>query len=177
MKTRCESHESVDLAWFSRSGSYDDQTTRVWTYSSGLKIAAYPEPWAVVFEVDGNSQRIPLTYTQTSFGGRRPWFACPHCQTARRVLYRGQRGFACRECLDLRYASEVEDETSRWTRRRRRVRDRLGADLNSPLPGRPKGMRWKTYRALEARDRELSVPPASVVQAVRATVPRPASRS
>ena len=172
MKPRCEAHARVDLAWLSRSGTYDDRTPRVWTYSSGLKIAAYPEPWAVVLDVDGKSHRIALTYTATRFGGRRPWFACPHCLTARRVLYRGQGGFACRECLDLRYASEVEDETSRWTRRRRRVRDRLGADLNSPWPGRPKGMRWKTYRALEALDRKVSAVPPGVAAAVAATRPR-----
>lgn len=172
MKSRCEAHESVDLAWLSSGGKYDDRTSRVWTYSSGLRIAAYPEPWAVVLEIQGKSHRIALTYTATRFGGRRPWFSCPHCQTARRVLYKGQRGFACRECLDLRYASEAEDETSRWTRRRRRVRDQLGAELNGPLPARPKGMRWKTYRALEALDRKVSAVPAAVAAAVAATSPR-----
>lgn len=152
---RCESYKSVDLAWLSRSGTYDDRTPRVWTYSSGLTIAAYPEPWAVVLDVEGRSHRIALTYTATRFGGRRPWFSCPHCQSARRVLYLGQRGFACRSCLELRYASQIEDELSRWARRRSRVRERLGGELNAPLPIRPKHMQWKTYRAIEAKDRQL----------------------
>lgn len=171
MKSRCEAHESVDLAWLSRGGTYDDRTPRLWTYSSGLKVSAYPSACAVVLEVNCLSQRISLAYTATRFGGRRPWFTCPHCMTARRILYRAANGFACRTCLDLRYASEVEDEIERWTRRRRRVRRQLGAELCGPTPPKPKGMRWATYRALEARDRELSVPPASVVRAVQATGP------
>ena len=67
----------------------------------------------MVLELEGKSHRIALTYTATRFGGRRPWFSCPHCQSARRVLYLGHRGFACRSCLDLRYASQIEDEISR----------------------------------------------------------------
>jgi hypothetical protein len=108
-RSRCESHESVELAWLSTGGTYDPRTARMWTYAGGLQISAYPEPWAVVLEVNENSHRIPLTYTETRFGGRCPWFSCPHCQTTRRVIYMGQRGFACRECLDLRYSSQVED--------------------------------------------------------------------
>jgi hypothetical protein len=153
-RSRCESHESVDLAWLSTGGTYDTATARVWTYAGGLQISAYPEPWAVVLQVDGNSHRIPLTYTETRFGGRRPWFACPHCQTARRVLYMGQRGFACRMCLDLRYSSQVEDPISKATRQRRRVLAKVGGELSGPFPVKPKRMHWRTYRALEARSLE-----------------------
>lgn len=165
-RTRCEAHERIDLAWLSVGGTFDPRKPREWTYSSGLKIAAYPDTWSVVLEVDGVSQRIPLAYTATRFGSRRPWFTCPHCLTARRVLYRAASGFACRCCLDLRYASQIEDEMSRWTRRRRRLRDSLGAELSGPMPPKPKGMRWATYRAAQERDRELATPPASVVRAV-----------
>ena len=154
-RSRCESYENVDLAWLSSGGTYDHATARVWTYAGGLQISAYPEPWAVVLEVDGNAQRIPLTYTATRFGGRRPWFACPHCQTARRVLYKGRRGFACRTCLDLRYSSQVEDPISKATRRRRRVLAKVGGELGGPFPVKPKGMQWRTYRKLEAKDRLL----------------------
>ena len=168
-RSRCEAHERIDLAWLSRGGTFDPRTPREWTYSSGLKIAAYPDAYSVVLEAEGASQRIPLAFTATRFGSRRPWFTCPLCLTSRRVLYRGAGGFACRCCLDLRYASQIEDEMSRWTRRRRRLRDRLGGDLVGPMPSKPKGMRWETYRALEARDRELAVAPAAVVAAVRGT--------
>ena len=153
MKPRCEAHESVDLAWLSRSGKYDDRTSRVWTYTGGLRISAFPAPWAVTLEVEGKSHHIPLAYTATRFGGRRPWFVCPSCQARRRVLYFSGRGFACRSCLDLRYTSEIEDNVARAARRRRRLLDKLGgSEPGKPFPAKPKGMHWKTYRALEAKD-------------------------
>jgi hypothetical protein len=153
MKARCEAHESVDLSWLSHGGRYDHQTPRVWKYSDvGLKIAAYPEPWAVVLEVEGHSHRIALSYTETRFGGRRPWFTCPGCLTHRRVLYYQQQGFACRACFDLRYTSEVEDVLSRASRQRRRILEKVGGhDPGRDFPVKPKGMHWKTYRALEAK--------------------------
>ncbi|WP_072389104.1 hypothetical protein [Hyphomicrobium sp. CS1BSMeth3] len=155
MKSRCEAHDSVDLAWLSGTGAYDDRTKRAWTYSSGLRIAAYLQPWAAVLEVAGNSHRIALTYTATRFGGRRQWFSCPRCQTARRVLYFSKDGFACRQCLDLRYESEREDGLSRHLRRHRKLRKRLGSHIKEPFPAKPKRMRWKRYRELEARDRQM----------------------
>lgn len=152
MKPRCEAHECIDLAWLSRGGKYDDRTPRVWKYTGGLEISAFPAPWTVTLEVQGSSHSIPLAYTATRFGGRRPWFVCSGCQAQRRVLYFSGRGFACRSCLDLRYTSEIEDDLSRAARRRRRILEKLGgSEPGKPFPVKPKGMHWKTYRAIEAK--------------------------
>lgn len=152
-RRRCETYESVDLAWLSRSGKFDDRTPRTWKYSGGgLEITAYPGPWAVEFHTEGHIHRIALTHTETRFGGRRPWFACPHCQKRRRVLHYVRKSFACRECLDLRYSSQIEDPLSRAARQRRRLIEKVGGyDPGRDFPVKPKGMHWKTYRALEAK--------------------------
>lgn len=87
-KARCEDYEAVDLASFTRKrGDLKPWSARVITFNSGLRIAAYPECWAVTLKVEGNSHRIPLAYTATRFGGRRPWFLCLSCQTHRRLIY------------------------------------------------------------------------------------------
>lgn len=153
-KARCEDYEAVDLASFTRKrGDLKPWSARVITFNSGLRIAAYPECWAVTLKVEGNSHRIPLAYTATRFGGRRPWFLCLSCQTHRRLIYFSGRGFACRGCLNLRYSSQVEDEFSRQIRKQNRVRDRLGVERKAPFPTKPKHMQWKRYRELEAADR------------------------
>jgi len=153
MKARCESYECFDLAWLSRGGKYDDQTPRTWKYSGGgLEITAYPGPWAVELHAEGHIHRIALTYSETRFGGRRPWLSCPHCQKRRRVLHYVQKSFVCRACFDLRYTSEVEDVLSRAARQRRRLMEKVGgSDPGGDFPLKPKGMHWKTYRAIEAK--------------------------
>lgn len=114
---------------------------------------AYPALWAIEFHAQGQIHRVALTYTETRFGGRRPWFVCPHCQSRRWVLQYIPRSFACRECFNLRYSSQIEDTVSRASRRRRRLLEKLGGcGPGQPFPAKPKGMHWKTYRALEAKD-------------------------
>lgn len=153
MKRRCEDYYSVDLAWLSGGGKYDEQTARTWKYDGGdLEITAYPGPWSVELHAEGHVHRIALTWTETRFGGRRPWFACPHCQKRRRVLHYIGKSLACRECFDLRYTSEIEDPLSRAARRRRRLFDKVGGgSVGGDFPVKPKGMHWKTYRTLEAK--------------------------
>jgi len=151
-RRRCEAYESVDLAWLSTGGSYDDHTVRTWKYTGGLKITAYPGPWGVELLAEGSTHRIALSYTATPFGGRRPWFVCPQCLKRRRVLRYVQRSLACRECFDLRYSSQIEDPVSRAARQRRLLFEKVGgSDPGRDFPMKPKGMHWKTYRALEAK--------------------------
>ena len=152
-KRRCESYESIDLAWLSHGGTYDAQTPRTWKYiGGGLEITAYPGPWSVELHAEGLVHRIALTYTKTRFGGRRPWFVCPHCQKRRRVLRYVSKSMACRACFDLRYASQIEDPMSRAARQRRRLIEKVGGtDPGREFPLKPKGMHWKTYRAIEAK--------------------------
>ena len=59
-------------------------------------------------------QRVPITWTNGHFGGRRPWFLClahsngQHCGRRVAVLYGAGELFACRRCYGLVYASQQE---------------------------------------------------------------------
>ncbi len=47
---------------------------------------------------------IRLRSSESSFGIR-PWLACPSCGKRRGKLYKSGKGFSCRICLNLTYAS------------------------------------------------------------------------
>lgn len=99
---------------------------------------------------------IPFTETEAQFGGRRRWLLCKSCAGRCRVIYGGPR-FRCRKCHQLKYESQYEPIFGRATEQRHKLRKRLGyvGSLEDPFPPKPKGMHWKTYRRLEARDQEL----------------------
>jgi hypothetical protein len=113
--------------------------------------------WA---EWRSTEQRVPILWTACHFGGRRPWFRCAVYSTGRycgrrvAVLYAAGDRFACRHCYGLCYASQQESPQSRFIRRSRRIRMRLGGspDLLQPFPKRPRGMHQRTYMRLRARD-------------------------
>ena len=102
---------------------------------------------------------IPLVETPTQFGGRRRWFSCPGCQRRCRIIYGGAY-FRCRICQGLRYQSQYEAPVFRAVSQRHKLRERLGqlSSLEDPFPAKPKGMHWKTYRRLAARDAALDGP-------------------
>jgi hypothetical protein len=91
-------------------------------------------------------QRVPVTWTNCHFGGRRPWFICSvstngrYCGRRVAVLYAAVELFACRCCSGLAYASQQKDPLVRNA-------SRLGGspDLFGPIPARPCGMWRRTY--------------------------------
>jgi hypothetical protein len=119
--------------------------------------------------------RFDLVSTQPNYGGRRWWFVCPRIVSGRvcgrrvRKLFRapGEEYFACRQCCDLRYASQREDNMRRALSKAQAIRLRLGgsAAMDDEFPPKPKRMRWKTYRLLRARSEGLWV--ASLKAALR----------
>lgn len=62
-------------------------------------------------EVNGTEhhvdQRVAITHTLLSSGGRRLWYTCPACGRRAGVLHLppGETFFACRSCHDLSYRS------------------------------------------------------------------------
>jgi hypothetical protein len=103
------------------------------------------------------SEILDLDYTQTAFGGRRAWFVCSKlgCGMRVAVLHATQRGFRCRHCMRLSYASTHEQPFDRVLRRIRTARFRLGAsspNLMEPFPEKPPGMHQRTYRAIETKE-------------------------
>jgi hypothetical protein len=104
-------------------------------------------------------QRVPITWTNCHFGGRRPWFTCcarvngRDCRRRVAVLYAAGALFACRSCYNLAYESQKGSSTLRSLSRSLKIRVRLGgsADPLAPFPEKPRGMQWRTYLRLRAR--------------------------
>ena len=84
-----------------------------------------------------------LAWTPCNFGGSRPWFVCPGEGCTRRVaiLYGpGPGQLLCRQCCNLAYASQREDQIERAQRRAEKAGARLAPD-----GGRLKGMHRATF--------------------------------
>lgn len=96
------------------------------------------------------TDRIRLTWTTPTYGGRRWWFECP--QTGRRTtkLYLPNGGwhFWSRQAYRLGYACQREDRLDRLQRRAAMLNLQLGGEgwngWDDPPP-KPKWMRWQTY--------------------------------
>lgn len=100
---------------------------------------------------------IPITFTECNFGGRRPWWRCPHCRDRVGKVYLPptEPRFKCRECHELQYRSSRESgiHTRREVRRYQDIQKKLGAEPThpntmEPRPDRPKGMHQETYDGL-----------------------------
>ena len=94
-----------------------------------------------------------LDWTPCHYGGQRVWFLCPARGCGRRVavLYGGVV-FACRYCLQLAYESQREQPYQRALSRAQKIYIRLGRTSSmDSVPGKPKGMHWRTYRRLCSR--------------------------
>jgi len=133
-----------------RTGSIDVRTERdvvVLTYQTRHDLAT---EWKPI------SQRVPITWTDLHFGGRRPWFICSmychgqYCGRRVAVLYRLGDYFACRQCYGLVYESQQEPTYMRGLLKAQKILTRLGArpDIFKPFPEKPPRMHWRTYERL-----------------------------
>jgi hypothetical protein len=98
--------------------------------------------------------------TECNYGGCRPWFGCRQCGRRVAVLYPRQRGFACRRCNRIAYASQSGDEIDRTWRKQSKLERRLREHRRAP-----KGMHSSTYGRIvqaimdcEERRKSLVVP-------------------
>jgi len=106
--------------------------------------------------------RVWIEWSRCNYGGRRAWFVCPRgCGHRVAILYGGDFDLACRHCLQLAYDSQKDSGWHRSVRQARSARMKFGgsASLAEPLPEKPKGMHWRTYRRLfiHAAQREEAV--------------------
>lgn len=95
---------------------------------------------------------VQISWSDTNFGGQRPWFICPIQGCGRRVaLLYIDNVFACRHCSQLAYESQRENPTDRATRRADKIREKLGwyPGILDGKGDKPKGMHWRTYKHLE----------------------------
>jgi hypothetical protein len=90
-----------------------------------------------------------FVYTDTRFGGRRRWLACPGCDRPCCVLYYATLRFVCARCARccLPYASQCETPADRMRRRAAKGRHKLNAsaEIAPDAIRRPKHMRRKTF--------------------------------
>jgi len=167
----CEDYHAIDLAWLRRKGVLKRLTWSRITWSRGgervASIGVRSEGDGLRLRYRARSRQsdkwaefnefIPFTYTDTNFGGRRPWFECPSCGRRCRVLYGGKR-YRCRNCHRLKYKSQYETGWRRAESRACRISERLGGTgvIDDPLPAKPKGMHWATYVRLFQRHEALT---------------------
>jgi hypothetical protein len=137
-----------------RSGSIDVSTER-----DAVVLSTRHGP-----ATDGKTifQRVPITWTDLHFGGRRPWFICRCCGRRVAILYGLRDYFACRHCYELAYESQQEPIRMRGLLKAQKIREHFGAKPNvfDPFPEKPPRMHWRTYQRLRrtyeiAKDRSL----------------------
>lgn len=98
-------------------------------------------------EPENINYSVPLAYTPCNYGGRRPWFECPHCGRRVAKLYLDRNYFRCRTCHGLAYHTQREQKLFRLLHKAQNIREKLGGDsvMFNPFPSRPKGMHRRTY--------------------------------
>ena len=146
----CESCNSLDVRYLNREGQLQPGRrcglgwTRNGEPSGSIGIDA--EQDAIVLHYSTRRygetewqyirQRIPITWTDCTLGGRRPWFTCSiysnGCYCSRRVakLYQAGSLFACRHCCGLTYQTQKENARDRAISPVQKMRMRLGGSPN-----------------------------------------------
>jgi hypothetical protein len=179
-RATCESCKSIDVRRWHREGrlSAGQYFTCSWTrfgsetgsvnVSTGRDavVLTYLTRHCQANEWKSINQRVPITWTDCRFGGRRPWFVCSsdaqHCGRRVAVLYGAGSYFACRHCYGLAYASQQEPVRERGLIKAQKLLIRLGAkpDVLDLFPQKPPRMHWRTYERLQrayeiAKDRSM----------------------
>lgn len=166
---KAEDYRQIDLAWLKRQSDFRvGYRGTIKRSRGGVEVASI----SYTVEVSGLrlhyrsrspgsdwidvNELIQFACTSANYGGQRTWFKCSSCGKRCRILYGGTY-FRCRRCYGLHYESQYEPHYCRAASQAHELRARLGQNgsLDEPFPARPKGMHWKTYRRLEARDTEL----------------------
>ena len=149
----------VDIRWLHRQSDIMNPCKRtvIWIrrgISTG-SIGILKTPMGLVFSYartpDGGEPvpvvcLVSLLWTDTQFGGRRPWFCCPRCGRRAAIMFVSAT-VACRKCFGIRHQSQNEGARDRAIRRIDFLREKLKWEpgfLNGPQ-WRPKGMHRKTY--------------------------------
>lgn len=152
---KAEHCRKIDARRWARERILQSMCNGVWAWTdaeTGERLASigYRSDGGAVtldFNIDGEPmrQRVPILTTRCNYGGLRHWFGCPGCGRRAAILYLRNRGFACRKCNRIAYASQSEDAMGRAWRRQAKIERKLGDDWH-----RPKGMHQTTYDALLA---------------------------
>jgi hypothetical protein len=160
--------QSLDVRMMQRDGQLNPGTAVTWTWSRGgkrsgaidvevhrrdmvmLKYTTQPQGQ----DKQNMSYEVQLDWTPCHYGGERAWWLCPSVGCGRRVaVIYGGSVFACRHCQKLAYKCQRETPGDRNLRAAEKIRERLGwqRGILNPAGGKPKGMQWRTYLALQAQ--------------------------
>jgi hypothetical protein len=169
MVDKCHEYKSIDIAWLHRQKLLQMGRTSTITWSfrdkqtGSIGIARLPGGIRLNYRQRSHGEEwhdiadfIPIVETATNFGGHRQWFQCPSCRYRCRILYGGAL-FRCRRCHRLKYDTQYEPSFARAATRALKIRERLGGvgGLDDLFPPKPKGMHWRTYERLQAREKRM----------------------
>ena len=107
----------------------------------------------MTFTLNDKPHQIALKLDNSS-ASNKLYITCPYCQKQRQHIYAIKTAYACRECLNLQYASQSERPKDRLMRRIRKLRKELWGndwpDVNNMFEHveywpKPKWMRWHTF--------------------------------
>lgn len=166
-----ESCSGIDVRAWSRHGYLVHGRNFQWNWMrrgkvvGGIGVLVDCTNVLLYYRVNGDDekqyspQRVSLSSSNCTYGGKRPWFICPSKGCERRVawLYFSGRFFACRHCLRLTYGVRNRPKWDRVTDAAERVRKKLKwapGILNDEGP-KPKWMRWKTFYRLAEQESQL----------------------
>jgi hypothetical protein len=150
---------SVDIRWLHRTQDISDPIRRTITMSrcgvTHTTVAIEKTTQGLLFSYEFREYRcepvqvarvVSLLWSDTPFGGRRPWFCCPQCKRRTAIVFIS-RSVGCRKCFGIRHQSQNECASDRAIRRIDFLREKLKWQpgfLNG-AQWRPKGMHHKTY--------------------------------
>lgn len=150
---KAEHCRSIDARRWAREGILQGRRSGGWGWTdpetgkqlASIGYAAAPGALTLTYTMDGTPMRqhVPIRETGCNYGGRRYWFGCPWCGKRVAILYLRNRGFACRKCNRVAYASQSDDVLGRTWRKQSKIERRL-----APNWQRPKGMHQATHARL-----------------------------
>jgi len=117
----------------------------------------------LTFSINDKAHHIGLKLDNRS-ASNKLYITCPYCQKQRQHLYAIKYAYACRQCLDLQYASQSERPQDRLMRRIRKLRKELWGydwpDVNNMFSQvaywpKPKWIRWETFEQKRDKITEL----------------------
>jgi len=171
-RTTCESCHAIDVRRWYRMGRLSAGQWFSWQWTCNGEptgnISVRTEARGVVLHYRSLSngadwetveQRVPIVWSECTYGGVRPWFQCAVYSNGRfcgrRVakLYGAGKLFACRHCYRLVYACQQQSPHWRTLAKAQKIRMQLGGSgsLDEPFPAKPKGMHERTYMRLQTR--------------------------
>lgn len=147
-----ECTRSLDISMFRKAGLFTSPRERL------LRLRWDGIDSAALIVWDGhrlaiNDQHVAIVHVPCPFGGVRHYFVCDCGRRVMRLHAPDGERWRCRHCHGLTYATRQATPIDRQIIKARRVREKLGGNMNlfEPFPERPPGMHRKRYGRLRDR--------------------------